>query len=77
VLSHISFSSDLKTRKERAIAVRDDNFFAVYQNLKAREFLEYVLNQYEKFGIEEFNILGKDNDIFFFKAFKLAFFHEV
>ena len=53
VLSHISFSSDLKTRKERAIAVRDDNFFAVYQNLKAREFLEYVLNQYEKFGIEE------------------------
>lgn len=53
VLSHISFSSDLKTRKERAIAVRDDNFFAVYQNLKAREFLEYVLNHYEKFGIEE------------------------
>jgi type I restriction enzyme R subunit len=50
---HISFSSDLKTRRERAIAVRDDNFFAVYQNLKAKEFLEYVLNHYEKFGIEE------------------------
>lgn len=53
VLSHISFSSDLKTRKERAIYVREDNFFAVYHNLKAREFLEYVLNHYEKFGIEE------------------------
>ena len=53
VLSHISFSSDLKTRKERAFAVRNDNFFAVYQNLKARDFLEYVLNHYEKFGIEE------------------------
>jgi type I restriction enzyme R subunit len=53
VLAHISFSSDLKTRQERAIAVRDDNFFAIYQNFKAREFLEYVLNQYEKFGIEE------------------------
>jgi type I restriction enzyme R subunit len=54
VLSHISFSSDLKTRKDRAFSVRnDDEFFSVYQNLKAREFLEYVLNHYEKFGIEE------------------------
>ncbi len=53
VLSHISFSSDLMTRKERANTVKEDNFFAVYQNLKAREFLEYVLNHYEKFGIEE------------------------
>ncbi|HKO78241.1 MAG TPA: DEAD/DEAH box helicase family protein [Flavobacterium sp.] len=53
VLSHISFSSDLKTRKERARNVREDNFFAVYQNLKARDFLEYVLHHYEKFGIEE------------------------
>lgn len=53
VLSHISFSSDMMTRKERATAVRNDNFLAVYQNLKAREFLEYVLNHYEKFGIEE------------------------
>jgi|GEM_PF-5581083 len=52
VLSHISFSSNLKTRKDRAIAIRDDNFFAVYQNLKAIEFLEYILNHYEKFGIE-------------------------
>ncbi|PKW20536.1 EcoAI/FtnUII family type I restriction enzme subunit R [Flavobacterium lindanitolerans] len=53
VLSHISFSSDIKTRRERASAVRNDNFFTIYQNLKAREFLEYVLNHYEKFGIEE------------------------
>ncbi|MCB0651560.1 MAG: DEAD/DEAH box helicase family protein [Saprospiraceae bacterium] len=54
VLSHISFSSDLMTRKDRAFSVRnDDEFFSVYQNLKAREFLEYVLNHYEKFGIEE------------------------
>ncbi|NQY10286.1 MAG: DEAD/DEAH box helicase family protein [Flavobacteriales bacterium] len=54
VLSHISFSSDLITRKERASSVRDnEQFFAVYQNLKAREFLEFVLDHYEKFGIEE------------------------
>lgn len=53
VLSHISFSSELKTRKERAIRVRNDNFFDIYQNLKAKEFLNYVLKQYESFGIEE------------------------
>jgi type I site-specific restriction endonuclease len=45
---------DIKTRKERAVKVRDDNkFFTVYSNLKAREFLEFVLENYEKYGIEE------------------------
>ena len=54
VLAHISFSSDIKTRKERAVKVRDDNtFFTVYSNLKAREFLEFVLENYERYGIEE------------------------
>lgn len=54
VLSHISFSSDLVTRRERASSVRgDEQFFSVYRNLKAREFLEFVLDHYEKFGIEE------------------------
>jgi len=54
VLAHISFSSDIKTRKERAVKVRDDqSFFTVYSELKAREFLEFVLENYEKYGIEE------------------------
>jgi len=54
VLSHISFSSNIKTRKERAVNVRDnDNFFSLYSDLKAREFLEFVLENYEKYGIEE------------------------
>ena len=54
VLAHISFSSDIKTRKERAVKVRDDHtFFKVYSELKAREFLEFVLENYEKYGIEE------------------------
>src|SRR5699024_6851037 len=44
VLSHISFSSPIKTRHDRATEVRNDEFLAVYKNLKAREFLEYVLN---------------------------------
>jgi len=54
VLSHISFSADLITRKERASSVRSDqHFFSVYQNLKAKEFLDFVLKHYEDYGIEE------------------------
>src|SRR5699024_7253615 len=53
VLAHISFSTDIKTRHNRASDVRDDQFLTVYKNLKAREFLEYVLNVYEQHGIEE------------------------
>ena len=54
VLSHISFSTNIKTRKERAVNVRgNDAFFTVYTDLKAREFLEFVLENYEKYGIEE------------------------
>ncbi|MCF4101031.1 DEAD/DEAH box helicase family protein [Gillisia sp. M10.2A] len=58
VLSHISFSSELMTRKERAANVRkNQQFFTVYENLKAKEFLEYVISHYEKFGVEE---LGRE-----------------
>lgn len=62
VLAHISFSTDIKTRQDRANNVRDDKFLAVYKNLKAREFLEYVLHVYEQHGIEE---LGRNklNDL--------------
>ncbi|WP_299180144.1 EcoAI/FtnUII family type I restriction enzme subunit R [uncultured Aquimarina sp.] len=54
VLSHISFSSELVTRKDRAKSVRDDDqFFSIYQNLKARDFLDFILKHYEDYGIEE------------------------
>lgn len=54
VLAHISFSSDLMTRKQRVEFVKGDpKVFEVYKNLEAKEFLEFVLKHYEKFGIEE------------------------
>ena len=53
ILAHISFSTDIKTRTDRANDVRKDKYLTVYKNLKAREFLEYVLNVYEQHGIEE------------------------
>jgi type I restriction enzyme R subunit len=54
VLSHISFSSELMTRKQRVKFVKDDvQFFEVYKNLEAKDFLEFVLKHYEEHGIEE------------------------
>ncbi|RXJ45583.1 EcoAI/FtnUII family type I restriction enzme subunit R [Gelidibacter gilvus] len=54
VLAHISFSSELMTRKQRVEFVKGDpQVFEVYKNLKAKEFLEFILKHYEKFGIEE------------------------
>lgn len=54
VLSHISFDSSLLTRKQRVKFVKDEpEFFEVYKNLEARDFLEFVLNHYENYGIEE------------------------
>ncbi|MBF8149262.1 DEAD/DEAH box helicase family protein [Winogradskyella sp. F6397] len=54
VLSHISFSSELMTRKQRVKFVKDEpEFFEVYKNLEAKDFLEFILSHYEKYGIEE------------------------
>ena len=54
VLSHISFSSQLMTRKQRVEFVKGEpEFFEVYKNLEAREFLQFVLQHYEDYGIEE------------------------
>lgn len=62
VLSHISFSSDIKTREDRANHVRNDAFLNGFENSKARAFLEYVLNVYEQHGIEELE-RSKLNDL--------------
>lgn len=54
VLAHISFSSELMTRKQRVEFVKGDpQVFEVYKNLEAKEFLEFILKHYEQFGIEE------------------------
>jgi type I restriction enzyme R subunit len=54
VLSHISFNSNLMTRKQRVKFVKEEpEFFEVYKNLEAREFLEFILKHYEEYGIEE------------------------
>ena len=52
IISHISFGSKIKTRAERVILWKKilDN----YENKKAKEFLDFLLNIYLKNGILEF-----------------------
>jgi type I restriction enzyme, R subunit len=54
VLNHISYNKDLMTRKQRAARLRGEtHFFSVYSNLKAKDFLLFILERYEQDGIEE------------------------
>lgn len=54
VLLHISYECSLITRTQRASHVKADNaFFEVFSNLKARDFLRFILERYETDGIKE------------------------
>jgi type I restriction enzyme R subunit len=63
ILAHLSFASQMKTRHERAIRVRDHKIiFDSAPNIEAREFLEFVLSYYEDHGSTEL-IRDKIGDI--------------
>jgi type I restriction enzyme, R subunit len=54
VLLHISYECNLITRTQRAAHVKEDGaFFEVFSNLKARDFLLFILERYEIDGIKE------------------------
>ena len=54
VLLHISYECSLITRTQRAAHVKEDNvFFEVFSNLKARDFLRFILERYETDGVKE------------------------
>lgn len=53
VLAHLSFNLDIKTRSERAIAVENSNFIEKYHNEKAKDFIEFILEKYIKYGFKE------------------------
>lgn len=54
ILMHISYTNDIITRKQRAETTRgNEPFFEVYENLKARDFLKFILERYEQDGIKE------------------------
>lgn len=54
LLAYISYNKHLITRTSRAgMAKGNASFFDVYTNLKARDFLYFVLDRYEQDGVEE------------------------
>jgi len=54
VLAHISFNTDLKKRIERVAHVKWTSIlFAQYEDLNARDFLDFLLNQYAQHGVRE------------------------
>jgi len=54
ILLHISYEFNLITRIQRAALVKENNaFFEVFANLKARDFLRFILERYETDGIKE------------------------
>ena len=53
VLAHLSFNLDIKTRNERAMAVENSNFIEKYHNEKAKDFIEFILEKYKKYGFKE------------------------
>ncbi|MGE4457599.1 MAG: EcoAI/FtnUII family type I restriction enzme subunit R [Arcobacteraceae bacterium] len=53
VLAHLSFNRDIKTRSERVIAVENSDFMEKYHTEKAKEFIEFILDKYKKFGVKE------------------------
>ena len=54
ILLHISYRHDILTRAQRATLTRANQpFFEVYEHLKAREFLQFILDRYEQDGINE------------------------
>lgn len=53
VLAHLSFNLEMKTRTERVLSVKNSEFLEKYQNEKAKEFLEFILDRYTKDGVKE------------------------
>jgi len=57
VLAHLSFNLDIKTRSDRAFAVHYRKYIEKYHNDKVKEFLNFILQRYERDGVKE---MGSD-----------------
>lgn len=54
ILAHISFNTDIKKRVERVAHVKDNKIlFSQYEDFKAKEFLDFLLEKYEINGVVE------------------------
>ena len=56
VLAYLSFARDIISRQQRAGKVKQDkNYFDGYDHIKAKQFLQFILERYEKDGFTELN----------------------
>jgi type I restriction enzyme R subunit len=67
ILAHISFNVNIKKRVQRVEYVKNQyRILEEYQNVEAREFLEFILEYYARYGIVELKAkhLGKLVDLY-------------
>ncbi|EAJ6152100.1 DEAD/DEAH box helicase [Campylobacter lari] len=55
VLAHLSFNSEIKTRHERVLNVKNSAFLKRFQKEKALKLVEFLLNRYQEYGIKDFD----------------------
>ncbi|WP_257904506.1 type I restriction/modification system, restriction subunit [Campylobacter lari] len=55
VLAHLSFNSEIKTRHERVLNVKNSTFFKRFQKEKALKLVEFLLDRYQEYGIKDFD----------------------
>ncbi|EEU8400295.1 DEAD/DEAH box helicase family protein [Campylobacter lari] len=55
VLAHLSFNSEIKTRHERVLNVKNSAFLKRFQKEKALKLVEFLLDRYQEYGIKDFD----------------------
>jgi len=57
VLSYLQYNSELSTYTERVLRAKDDTaFFERYRDQRAKNFLYFILDQYEQHGVRELDL---------------------
>ncbi|EGK8022053.1 DEAD/DEAH box helicase family protein [Campylobacter lari] len=55
VLAHLSFNSEIKTRHERVLNIKNSAFLKRFQKEKALKLVEFLLDRYQEYGIKDFD----------------------
>ncbi|MCR6578169.1 DEAD/DEAH box helicase family protein [Campylobacter insulaenigrae] len=55
VLAHLSFNTEIKTRQERVLNVKNSAFLKRFQKEKALKLVEFLLDRYQEYGIKDFD----------------------
>lgn len=53
VMAYLSYSTEMLTRTQRVQLTENDTFLNVYNNMKAKDFLRFVLKRYEQDDVQE------------------------